>query len=157
MGAGGSRNLCWAVAAALVAGIASTIAQIGLWWLAGENAAALLLRDARLTAALVLGREVLPPPVDFNMGIMLVASLIHFGLSLLYAALLLPLHRSRLADSLAIGGVFGMALYAVNLHGFTLLFPWFVAARGGITLTAHIVFGVAVMMTLRRMRATDYS
>ena len=50
-----------------------------------------------------------------------------------------------------------MVLYAVNLHGFTLLFPWFVAARGGITLTAHIVFGVAVMMTLRRMRATDYS
>jgi hypothetical protein len=145
------------LAAALVAGIASTIAQIGLWWLAGEDAAVLLLRDARLTAALVLGREVLPPPVDFDALVMLAASLIHFGLSLQYAALLLPLRRSRLADALALGSVFGVGLYAVNLHGFTLLFPWFIAARGGITLAAHIVFGVAVMMTLRVCGRRDYS
>ena len=153
MGAGSSRKIRCIVAAAIVAGIASTAAQIGLWWLAGENAVELLLRDARLTAALVLGREVLPPPVDFNAAIVLVASLIHFGLSLFYAALLSPLSRVRVVGALAIGSVFGAGLYVVNLHGFTLLFPWFAAARGGITLTAHLVFGVTAMETLRRMRS----
>lgn len=148
MGAGSSRNLR-IVVAAIVAGIASTIAQICLWWLAGENAAELLLRDARLTAALVLGREVLPPPSDFDVLVMLAASLIHFGLSLLYAAMLFPFHRARLIAAFLVGSAFGAVLYVVNLHGFTLLFPWFIAARGGITLIAHIVFGVAVMMTFR--------
>jgi hypothetical protein len=157
MGAGSSHSLRCVAAAAIVAGIASTLAQLGLWWLAGEHAMALLLRDARLTAALVLGREALPPPVNFDMTIMLVASLIHFGLSLLYAALLFPLSRLHRIETLIIGSVFGATLYAVNLHGFTLLFPWFVEARGGITFAAHIAFGVAAMETLRRMRARDHS
>lgn len=152
MGAGSSHNLRCVVAAAIVAGIAATLAQLGLWWVTGEHAAELLLRDARLTAALVLGREVLPPPADFDMTIMLVASLIHFGLSLLYAAFLFPLRRLPRSEALMIGSLFGAALYVVNLYGFTWWFPWFIAARGGITFIAHIVFGVAAMETLQHMR-----
>ena len=153
MGAGSSHKLRCIIVAALAAGIASTLAQLGLWWLAGEPAVALLLRDARLTAALVLGHEVLPPPAGFDLAVMLVASLIHFGLSLLYAALLFPFRRARLVAALFIGSGFGTVLYAMNLHGFTLLFPWFVEARGGITFVAHLVFGMSAMETLRRLRA----
>ena len=36
----------------------------------------------------------------------------------------------------------GSALYAVNLYGFTALFPWFAQARDWITITAHLMFGV---------------
>jgi hypothetical protein len=153
MGAGSSLRLRSLVVAAIAAGIVSTLVQLGLWWMAGENAVALLLRDARLTAALVLGRDVLPPPADFDLIVMLVASLIHFGLSLLYAALLFPLRPAQPTSAFAVGSVFGALLYVVNLHGFTLLFPWFVEARGGITLVAHLVFGMTAMETLRRLRA----
>lgn len=150
MGAGSSRKLRSIIWAAIVAGIVSTIAQMGLWWLAGEQVATLLLRDARLTAALLLGHKVLPPPADFDLAVMLVASLIHFSLSLLYAALLFPFRRAPLVTAFLIGSAFGAVLYALNLHGFTLLFPWFVEARGAITLVAHLVFGVTAMETLRR-------
>lgn len=157
MGAGSSHNLRSVAVAAIVAGIAATLAQLGLWWLAGENAATLLLRDARLTAALVLGREVLPPPAEFDVTVMLVATLIHFSLSLLYAAALLPLSRLRRIGALIVSILFGTALYAVNLHGFTLLFPWFAETHGAITFVAHLVFGVAAMITLRHMQGRDYS
>ena len=40
------------------------------------------------------------------------------------------------------GGLFGVALYALNMYGFTAIFPWFAASRDGITLVAHIAFGV---------------
>jgi len=30
----------------------------------------------------------------------------------------------------------------VNMHGFTLVFPWFAQARDWITLAAHVAFGV---------------
>jgi hypothetical protein len=35
-----------------------------------------------------------------------------------------------------------VALYAINMYGFTAIFPWFAASRDKITLTAHIAFGV---------------
>lgn len=109
----------------------------------------MLLRDARLTAALLLGSAVLPPPATFDINVMLVATAIHFMLSILYAAVLLPWARVRLVASLSIGTAFGMALYFLNLHGFTAIFPWFAEARGGITLAVHVVFGMAVMLMYR--------
>ena len=148
MGAGSNRAVA-ALLAGVSAGVLSTIAQLLLWFLSGQDAIALLLRDSRLTAALALGTEVLPPPVTFDIKVMLAATAIHFLLSIFYAAVLLPLRRSNLACSRFIGAGFGVTLYFLNLHGFTAIFPWFVAARGGITLVAHAIFGVTVMLAYR--------
>jgi hypothetical protein len=125
----------------------ATFAQLLLWVAFGEDALGLLLRDSRLTAALVLGLDVLPPPATFDVEVMLAATAIHFLLSILYAALLLPVRRSGPVVSYLAGAGFGIVLYFINMHGFTVIFPWFAEARGGITLATHIVFGVAVSMT----------
>jgi hypothetical protein len=146
MGAGKNSKAVVVALAGVAAGVMATFAQLLLWLVSGEDPLALLLRDSRLTAALVMGETVLPPPVSFDLVVMLVATAIHFLLSVVYAAMLLPLRRSNLERSLLIGAGFGATLYAVNLHGFTLLFPWFIAARGGITLTAHLMFAMTVVL-----------
>jgi hypothetical protein len=149
--AAGSRNSWLAVlCAGIVAGVLATLVQVLLWLVFTDDFMDLLLRDARLTAALLLGQRVLPPPLGFDAGIMLTATLIHFALSIIYAALLAPLAaRLTLIPSLLAGAGFGGALYLVNLYGFTAIFPWFAQSRGWITLVAHLVFGLSVMAVYR--------
>ncbi len=150
MGAGKSADGRAVLVAGVVAGVAATLAQILLWLAAGENVWALLLRDAALTAALVLDQAVRTTPATFDAGIMLAATGIHFALSVIYAAVLLPVAKQlALIPSLLAGAGFGALLYFVNLHGFTVMFPWFVEARGWISLTAHLVFGITVMLIYR--------
>ena len=76
----------------------------------------------------------------------MVATLIHFTLSVVYA--LIPVHladRLRTGPALFAGALYGLAIYGVNLYGFTMLFPWFAVSRDGATLVAHLVFGVALV------------
>jgi hypothetical protein len=150
--AGININAVRVILAGIVAGTLATLAQLLLWVAAGDNAWTLLLRDARLTAALVLGKSALWPPAGFDAGILLAATGIHLALSVIYAALLLPV-ATRLAPvpSLLAGAGFGALLYFVNLYGFAVIFPWFAEARGGITLAVHPVFGMAVMLTYKRL------
>ena len=150
MGVRNSGNAVIIILAAIVAGTLSTLAQVLLWIAVGEDAWTLLLRDARLTAALVLGEAAPLPSAGFDARILLAATGIHFALSIIYAALLLPVAK-RLAflPSLLAGAGFGALLYFVNLCGFTFIFPWFTQARGGITLAVHLVFGMVVMLTYR--------
>ncbi|RQS09978.1 sodium:proline symporter [Burkholderia sp. Bp8998] len=129
--------------AAFGAAVGSTVIELLLWPIAGEDALHNLLRDARLTAALVMGRAALGAPAGFDPTIMGVATLVHAALSLAYAAVLAKLVRNLSpGGALLAGGVFGLVLYGVNLHVFTAIFPWFVPVRGAITLVAHLVFGV---------------
>ena len=132
-----------AALAGIAAGVVATLAQIALWWLSSEPLPAILLRDARLTAAIIMGREVLPPPATFGWSVMLIATLVHFALSIAYA-LALSVFISRLSTPLSLlaGAVFGLSLCAINMYGFTVVFPWFAAARDWITATAHVVFGM---------------
>jgi hypothetical protein len=147
------RELGRAVIAGICAGTVATLAQALLWIAAGEDAWTLLLRDSRLTAALLLGEPALSPLASFDILVMLVATGIHFALSVLYAAVLLPAaKRLTPVSSLLVGGGFGAFLYFVNLHGFTAVFPWFTVARGGITLAVHCIFGMAVMLTYVLLR-----
>jgi hypothetical protein len=82
----------------------------------------------RMIGAMVLGREVLPPPATFDAGVFIVAMIVHFVLSLVYAfifAWILGQWQLTLSAA-AIGGlVFGLVIYAVNFYGFTAVFPWF--------------------------------
>lgn len=129
--------------AAFGAAVGSTVIELLLWSIAGDDAVRNLFRDARLTAAIVLGRSVLGTSTGFDPIVMGVATLVHAALSLAYAAVLAMVVRNMsLGAALLAGGVFGLILYGVNLHAFTAIFPWFIAVRGAITLVAHLVFGV---------------
>ena len=123
-----------------------------LWWAAtGEDVWALILRDARLTATLVLGRIALSERSSFEGEVLLAASVVHLYLSVFYAAIALPLaRRLRVAPSLLAGAAYGALLYAVNLHVLTRLFPWFAEARGAAAFAAHVVFGIAALLVVRR-------
>ena len=136
--------------AGVIAGTLATLAQVLLWLVFTDDFPAILFRDARLTSALVLGGSVLQPPATFDAGIMLTATFVHFALSISYAALLAPVAARFVGvPALVAGTAFGIALYIVNLYGFTAIFPWFVQARGWITLIAHWVFGVAAISGYR--------
>lgn len=134
-----------ALVAGIGAGVIATLAQLALWWLADMPLPETFFRDARLTAALAMGTDVLPPPSTPQWDILLVATLIHFVLSVAYA--MIPAHlasRLRTGPALFAGALYGLAIYVVNLYGFTLLFPWFAMTRDWVTLAAHLVFGVAL-------------
>jgi hypothetical protein len=148
-----TRDATGSIVAGVVAGALATLAQIGLWFAAGQNGWTLLLRDSRLTAALVLGEPVLSPSGGFDIRVLLAATVVHLSLSVLYAAVLLPAAK-RLApfQSLSAGAAFGALLYFFNLYGLTIVFPWFTVARGGITLMVHLVFGMAVMLGYLMLR-----
>ncbi|RQS48636.1 sodium:proline symporter [Burkholderia sp. Bp8986] len=129
--------------AAFGAAVGSTVIELLLWPIAGEDPFHNLLRDARLTAALVMGRAVLGASPGFDPTIMGVATLVHAALSLAYTAVLARMVRNLSPGAaLVAGGAFGLVLYGINLHAFTAIFPWFVPVRGAITLIAHVVFGV---------------
>lgn len=138
------------VSAGIVAGVLATLVQLALWWLAAVPLPETLYRDARLTAALLMGPAVLPPPATAQWDILLVATLIHFALSIAYAVIPAWLAR-RLERGTAwlAGALYGLLIYGINLYGLTHFFPWFAVARDGITLVAHLVFGIALVEVCR--------
>jgi uncharacterized membrane protein YagU involved in acid resistance len=145
-----SANLSASVYAGIAAGILATVVQVALWSIFADAVPTILFRDARFAAAIVLGRGVLPPPASFNAQVMLVATVVHFALSVAYGmALSLLTSRLRTAPSLLAGAAFGLCLYGINMYGFTAVFPWFEATRDWITLETHIVFGVAAAGTYK--------
>jgi hypothetical protein len=149
-----------AVWAGIAAGVIATGAELLLWRLFARPLPEILYRDARLAAAIVLGRGVLPPPASFDAAVMAAATVVHFVLSVAYTALLAPLvTRLGQAAAVAVGTGFGLLLFAVNMYGFTWLFPWFSAVRDGITLATHGVFGAAAALgyrALSRRRRAGY-
>lgn len=98
----------------------------------------------RMIAAIAMGEGVLPPPASFDLGVVLVAMLVHFPLSIVYAIVLAFLiHRMDMGVALGAGAVFGLALYLINFYGLTAVFPWFAEGRNWVSIFAHIVFGLA--------------
>jgi hypothetical protein len=131
-----------AVAAGMAAGILATAVQVSLWFILTDALPEIFYRDARLAAAIAMGRGALSPP-GARAPVLLVATLVHFALSIVYGIIVSWLAaRLGARASLLAGAVFGVALYAINMYGFTAIFPWFAASRDKITLTAHIAFGV---------------
>jgi hypothetical protein len=129
--------------AGVCAGIVASAGQVLLWSAFGPEAPWLLLRDARLTAAILMGPGILVGPPAFDATVLVVATVIHFGLSIAYGiAFVFAMLRT---DRVWLSGVlFGIAIYAVNLHGFVLLFPWFTEARDWIAFAAHLLFGASL-------------
>ncbi len=101
----------------------------------------------RMMAAMVMGENVLPPPATFDAGIMMVAMMIHFPLSIIFGAMrgwAISHWHLNMAVSLLAGTVFGVAIYLVDFYVFTAIFPWVAMARNEITLFAHAVFGLVL-------------
>ena len=99
----------------------------------------------RMIAAIGMGEGVLPPPATFDAVIMMVAMLIHFGLSVALAFVFAFIVRGiSVSMSTLIGAAFGLALYVVAFYGMTAVFPWFAMGRGWIGIFAHLVYGAAL-------------
>lgn len=140
-----SLKLCWfAIYAGIAAAIFSTIAQILMWWLFWDALPSILYRDASFAAAIILEEGVLLHSETLDWYIMFIATLIHFGLSIVYAIILSRLiHCIDLKNSIIIGALYGLLLFLINMYGFVIIFPWFVDTRDWITISAHVVFGVS--------------
>jgi hypothetical protein len=140
-----SLNWVAAMGAGVIGGTGATVVQILLWWVFTDKLPWIFYRDARLAAAILMGQEVLPPPVTFEWKILIVATFIHVGISIGYGLILASLiYRLGLSRAIATGSVYGLAVYVINMYGMTLLFPWFSAARDWITILTHAVFGFSV-------------
>ena len=129
--------------AGIAAGIIASVFEVVLWALFTDALPGILVRDVRLAAAIVLGPQALSPVETSDWATFLVATLVHFALSAIYGFILASLiRRLHTVPSLLVGSAFGLGLYVINMHGFTIIFPWFEAARDWITIAAHVTFGV---------------
>lgn len=144
------------VKAALLAGLIAGVVDLALLaasaWAQGEN----VWINMRATAAILMGRGVLPPPATFDPLIFTVSAVVHFGLSLIYGLIVAWfIRRASLQVGLIIGVAIGVAIYLMNYYVFApMLFPWLTEARGGMVPTLiHPVFGMiaaAAYLKLRR-------
>ena len=144
----------WSAAAyaGVAAGILATVVEIVLWSVFTDALPEILYRDTRFAAAIAIGPGALSPPAGFDWRVMLAATLVHFALSVVYALVLSRLiSRLRAFPSLLAGAAFGLFLYALNMYGFTAVFPWFEAARDWITAAAHVAFGLAAAGVYRTL------
>lgn len=102
----------------------------------------------RMIAAIILGKEVLPPPATFDLGVLMAAIMLHLVLSAIYAiVLVLIVKRMSLWVAILVGAVFGYLLYLVNFYAMTGIFPWFANARNWVSAITHIIFGIAAAWT----------
>lgn len=146
-----------AIKAGLIAGLVFMAVEMILVWLAmGMSPFA----PPHMIAAIAMGPDVLPGPSNppgANLGVLMVAMLIHFALSVVLAFVFkwiagaLKLQGPML---LLAGVVFGLIVYAVHFYGMTAFFPWFAMARNWVSVLAHAVFGLALAWALmpRTMR-----
>ena len=101
----------------------------------------------RLLAAFLAGPVTLTAPRSGDAGLIVPAVGIHAAFSLAFGWVFcrmedtLPFWRAILF-SLALA--FG--LYMFNFHVMTYVFPWWATVRGGVTILAHLLFGVTTVL-----------
>lgn len=100
----------------------------------------------RMIAAMALGQDVLPPPADFDLVILMTAMGIHFPLTIVYGLIAgWAVHRLNGASALLIGGLLGLAIYLINFYLIApAAFPWFVQAQNWISVVSHLVYGLVL-------------
>lgn len=97
-----------------------------------------------------------PDAAAFSTSVVAIALAVHYALGILsgvvLAAVSAPLGLDETAGKAVVAGaLFGLGIYLVNFHGITNILPWFAQMRGLTTLTAHLIFGVAVALLYRRL------
>lgn len=101
---------------------------------------------SRMVAAIVMGRGVLPPPATFDLGVVVMALIVHFALGAVLGAILgLIVAAFRFDSDIGMvslaGAVFGLLVYGFNFYVMTQFFPWFTDSRDWMMVMGHIVFG----------------
>ena len=82
------------------------------------------------------------PPDTFDVGILGTAVVLPMALAILYGVILaFVVARLDMGAAIAIGMIYGLALYLVNFYVFTKWFPWFADARDWISIFTHLVQG----------------
>jgi hypothetical protein len=142
-----SRAPDWsaAIVAGLVAGAVAMVMDL-LWTtlMLGGNP----WHTAHLVAAMLMGPDLLQGPTHaFNVGVVAVALLIHYGLGAVFGCIVAYIvtgfhYEGSLPMLEIVGAVFGMALYFVNFYGLVTLFPWVAELRSGAYFFEHFVFGI---------------
>ena len=141
--AGHGRTAALGTLAGVWGGTVATLLQLLAWWAGGQAAFDLLLRDTRAAAALLLGTGVLSATGGWDVAVLAAATTVHLFLCAAYGWLLgALLVRHRRLPPLPTGLAFGALLFAVNMYGFTAVFPWFAANRDWATFLAHLGFGI---------------
>lgn len=107
----------------------------------------------RMIAAIILGKHVLPMPpqsAKFDFGVMMVAMILHFMMSIIYAIIIGWLCKDlSVGTSIFLGAVIGLIIYLINFYGFTVVFPWFAMARTWVSVFSHIMFGRLPLFLLK--------
>ena len=99
----------------------------------------------RMIAAIAMGTDVLPPPATFDLGILMVAIMVHLALAIVLALVFALIAKGRpMGMAIMIGAVFGLVVYLVSFYGMTAVFPWFAEARNWVSAFAHVMFGVVL-------------
>jgi len=143
--------------AGVIAGLVFLMLEMVLVWMAQGQSP---FGPPHMMAAMVLGKEVLPPPdtwAPFDPKIMMMAMMIHFPVSIAYGLLGAWLvHRFDWAAGLMIGAALGLAIYIVNFYMIApVAFPWFEMGRNWVGAFSHLMFGAVLAgayIALRRPR-----
>lgn len=140
------RPFSWRVAtlAGLIAGLVFLVVITSLMPLVGGT----VWTAPRMMAGIAMGPDVLPPPATFDLGIVVVGMIVHFVLSMLFAAVAGLLVRGQTVFvAVLIGTGFGLLLYLFNYFVFTGFFPWFAEIRNWVSVLAHLAFGGAAALS----------
>lgn len=133
--------------AAIVAGIVGGILFLVLEMLLAPifTGAPSIWAPPRMIGAIGLGKEVLPPPATFDLGVVMMAMVIHFATSILFAVVLAFIIRNLgMGAAVGVGIVLALLLYLFVFYGMTPVWPWFAGARNWLSILVHVVFGAVV-------------
>lgn len=145
-----------AVIAGLLAAVISLLLGMGALHFLHDNAIGL----PRLLATIVLGRGALDADVTPFATALVVGTAVHLVLGLVFAFVIsFTLHRWGFWVGLIGGGLFGLALYAINTYTMSRFFPEFYYYRSWFMVALHVIFGAlcgGIYESLERDRRSIY-
>jgi hypothetical protein len=140
-----SHGFDWSAAiwAGVVAGIVFMLLEMIVNPLLG--AAPTPWAPVRMMGAVLLGKEALPPPPTFDLGIFMAAMGVHAFTSIVSALVIaFVIRKLSTGTAILVGALLGVALYFLVFYLLTPVFPWFAMARGWMQIVFHLIFGAIV-------------